>query len=99
MLKDLLAHLFQFALFYGVKDKERFHTQVTGWLEKYQLDPETQEEFIEFAYEFLVNFGTRLRDTQIVESGVHKGVSELEKQMADLNEKLEKILHKMPEQK
>lgn len=97
MLKELLAHLFQFALFFGVKDKERFQTQVASWLEKYQLDPETQQEFIEYAYEFLLNFANRLHDTQIVESGVHKGVADLEKQMAELNEKLDKILHKMPE--
>ncbi|MFM2375110.1 MAG: hypothetical protein RLZZ165_207 [Bacteroidota bacterium] len=97
MLKDLLAHLFQFALFYGIQDRERFHTYVSGWLSKYQLDHETSEQFIDYAYEFLVGFANRLRDTQVVESGVHKGVAALEQQMEALNEKLEKILHKMPE--
>jgi uncharacterized protein (DUF2164 family) len=96
-MKELLAHLFQFVLFYGIKDKVRFRTHALGWLEKYDMDESTREEFVEFAYEFLVNVSTRLLESQIVESGVHKGVASMEKKMEDLNEKLEMILKKMPE--
>jgi hypothetical protein len=95
-MKELLAYLFQFAIVYGTKDKEKFREHALIWLEKYQLEEQTREEFVDFAYEFLANFAVRLQNTQVVRSGVRQGVSSLEKQMEDLNEKLDKILQKMP---
>jgi hypothetical protein len=95
-MKELLAYLFQFVLLYGTKDKEKFREYIVVWLEKYNMDEATKDQFVEFAFEFLTNLGTRLQNTQVVRSGVRQGVSSLEKQMEDLNEKLDKILHKMP---
>jgi hypothetical protein len=96
-MKALLGHLLQFVLAYGIKDKEKFRSHVLAWLDKYELEDETREEFVEFAYAFLENIALRWETTQVVSKGVSQGVTSLEHQMEDLNDKLDKILKKMPE--
>jgi hypothetical protein len=97
VVKELMLHLLQFVLAYGVKDKEKFRSHILPWLEKYELEESTREEFVEFAYEFLLNVVTRMENTQTVRDGVSQGVSSLEHQMEELNEKLDKIIQKMPQ--
>lgn len=94
-MKELLLNLFLFALTHGVRDKEKFREHAVAWLEKYSLDEEKRDEFIEAAYAFLTGLAVRLQQTQVVRTGVRQGVSSLEDQMEDLNKKLDRILANM----
>jgi hypothetical protein len=95
-MKTLLAHLVQFALIYGIKDKEKFHAYATEWLKSYPMEVTLRDQIIEFIYDFIASFSIRLQQTQIVENGVRQGVDSLKTQMEELNEKLERFLQKMP---
>jgi hypothetical protein len=95
-MKTLLTHLVQFALVFGISDKEKFRGYALMILDRYPMDEDTREKVIDFAHNFLIDYAARLQQTQVVKTGVRQGVSSLEKQMEDLNEKLEQILQKMP---
>lgn len=96
-MKELVGHMFQFVLAYGVKDKERFVSYANQWLEQYQLEDKRKDELIEFAYEFISNMAARIQGTQVVASGVRRGVSGIAEQLEELNTKLEALSKKLPE--
>src|SRR4051812_35681083 len=98
-MKDLISYFFQFTIMYGIRDKEKFREYISEWLEPYQLDETTRDQFINFAFEFLSTLLDRSQQTNLIAGGVKKGVSSMEKKLEDLSEKLESMLKKMPEEK
>jgi hypothetical protein len=97
-MKNLISYFFQFAVIYGIRDKEKFREHIAEWLEPYELDEATRDRFINFAFEFLSTFMERKQQTNLIAGGVKKGVSDLEAKLEIMSEKLERMLKKMPEE-
>jgi archaellum component FlaC len=94
-MKDLTRSLLTFVLVYGTKDRERFDKYAIALLEKYGLEEKDQRELIDFAYEFFHDLGQRFNQIDIISRGVGSGVSDLEKKLEAITEKLASIESKI----
>lgn len=90
-MKDLTRSLLTFVLMYGTKDKTRFDRFAYGLLEKYGLAEGEQKELVDYAYEFFNDLAQRFNQIDIISRGVGSGVSDLEKKLEAIVEKLSAI--------
>lgn len=94
-MKDLTRSLLTFVLLYGTKDKARFDRHAYGLLDKYGLAEGDQKELVDYAYEFLHDLAQRFNQIDIISRGVNNGVSDLEKKLEAIADKLSAIENKM----
>jgi archaellum component FlaC len=94
-MKDLTRSLLTFVLIYGTKDRERFDRHATTLLDRYGLEEKDQRELIDFAYDFFHDLGQRFNQIDIISRGVNNGVSDLEKKLEAITDKLSAIEIKM----
>jgi hypothetical protein len=90
-MKDLTRSLLTFVLLYGTKDKTRFERHAYGLLDRYGLAEGDQKELVDYAYEFFHDLAQRFNQIDIISRGVNSGVSELEKKLEAIANKLSAI--------
>lgn len=87
-MKDLTRSLLTFVLLYGTKDRERFERHANSLLERYGLDEKDQKDLVDFAYDFFSDLGQRFSQIDIISRGVNSGVSDLDKKLEVIADKL-----------
>lgn len=94
-MKDLTRSLLTFVLLYGTKDKSRFERFAYGLLDKYGLAEGDQKELVDYAYDFFHDLAQRFNQIDIISRGVNSGVSDLEKKLEAIVDKLSAIESKV----
>ncbi len=94
-MKDITRSLLSFVLIYGTKDRDRFDRHLTTLLDRYGLEEKDQRELLDFAYEFFFDLGQRFNQIDIISRGVNNGVSDLEKKLEAITDKLSAIENRM----
>lgn len=94
-MKDLTRSLLTFVLVYGTKDRERFEKHAITLLDRYGLEEKDQKELIDYAFEFFHDLGNRFSQIDVISRGVNSGVSDLEKKLEAIAEKLSSIESKL----